>query len=297
MTQIYTLANFTSITFQGFNYTINPNTLDIISKLATQVGSPTYIKSPNFQKVAITDKKQKANDNWESLRSFHTTKIEKTVGIDNDINQIIGFLNKLSDKTYIDIRDKIMGSIEILIANDTCSEDMQKVGKTIFEIASNNKFYSKLYATLYSDLILKFDIMREVFDTNYKTYMQIFNNITYVSPDVNYNEFCRINKINEERKAISAFILNLSANNIIPSSDIEKIVENLLTIVLTLLDNATNKIVIDEMTENIFILYNKSFLNNKMITETIHKLALSSVKTHQGLSSKSIFKYMDIVEL
>ena len=296
MTQLYTLANFTSITFQGFNYTINPNTLDIISKLATQVGSPTYIKSPNFQKVAVPDKKQKL-DNWESFRSFHTTKIEKKVGIDNDINQIIGFLNKLSDKTYVDIRDKIMGSIEILIENGTSSEDMQKVGKTIFEIASNNKFYSKLYATLYSDLILKYDTMREVFDTNYNTYMLLFDNITYVSPEVNYNEFCRINKINDERRAISAFILNLSAHNIIPSSDIENIVVNLLKIVLNLLDSASNKTVIDEITENVSILYNKSFLQNEMITSTINKLALSSVKTHPGLSSKSIFKYMDIVEM
>jgi len=295
MTQIYTLANFTSITFQGFNYTINPNTLNIITKLSNQVGSPTYIKSPNFQKVAVLDKKKL--DNWETFRSFQTTKIEKKVGIDNDINQIIGFLNKLSDKTYIDIRDKIMGYIEILIDNGIGSEDMHKIGKTIFEIASNNKFYSKLYATLYSDLINKYSIMREVFDANYKTYMLLFDNITYVSPDINYNEFCRINKINDERRAISAFILNLSANNIVPSSDIEKIIENLLNVVLNLLDNATNKIVIDEITENIFILYNKSYLTNEMITSTINKLALSNVKTHPGLSSKSIFKYMDIVEL
>ena len=44
----YTLEMYSSIAFNGFEFTVPPETMDIITKLATQVGSPTYIKTPTF---------------------------------------------------------------------------------------------------------------------------------------------------------------------------------------------------------------------------------------------------------
>ena len=48
-----------------------------------------------------------SNDEWESILTFQATKIEQKSGIDADIDQIRLLMNKLTDKTFLDIKDKI----------------------------------------------------------------------------------------------------------------------------------------------------------------------------------------------
>lgn len=47
---MYTLKDFTNITFDGFDFTLPEATLALISELSLEVGSPSYIKTPVFQK-------------------------------------------------------------------------------------------------------------------------------------------------------------------------------------------------------------------------------------------------------
>ena len=47
------------------------------------------------------------NETWESMKSFQTSKIEQTQGINAQIVIIRSHLNKLTDKNYLDIRLKI----------------------------------------------------------------------------------------------------------------------------------------------------------------------------------------------
>ena len=46
----YTLDDINSILFNGFEYNLPEKTLEIISNLALQVGSPDYVKTPVFKK-------------------------------------------------------------------------------------------------------------------------------------------------------------------------------------------------------------------------------------------------------
>ena len=46
----YSIQNFNDITFNGFNLTLPEETIKIISELSLQVGSPSYVKTPVFQK-------------------------------------------------------------------------------------------------------------------------------------------------------------------------------------------------------------------------------------------------------
>ena len=130
---IYTLENINEILYQGFEYNLPDKTLEIISKLSTEVGSPDYIKTPVFKKrenpmkidVVSTGFKKKRGKNqeiindaeWELLRSFQSTKMEEKTEIDSKIDIIRVNLNKLSDKNYIDIRNKIFDII-------FCSDDI-----------------------------------------------------------------------------------------------------------------------------------------------------------------------------
>jgi hypothetical protein len=248
------------------------------------------------------------NEDWETLRTFQVTKIEQKTGVDGQIDQIRALLNKLTDKTFKDISEKIKQSINEFIEDGLLDEDFTKIGTSIFELASTNKFYSKMYADLYADLIQTHDFLKPIFDKNYESYIELFETIEYVDPDVNYDRFCEINKINEKRKAISMFFVNLSINNIVTKTSIAHILRNLLMNVLNYIQEANKKDEVDEITENIAILYREEIIketigtpelliDGKQITQIIMELAKSKSKDYKSLSNKAIFKYMDLVDM
>ena len=322
-TMIYSLQQFTDITFNGFDIQLPEDTLQLITELAQQVGSPTYIRTPTFEKKeqpvkreddssfsSFRKKKRGKNleivndEDWESLRSFQATKIEQKVGIDGQIDAIRSCLNKMSDKNYQDQCDKILEILKELVENNTSQEEMTRVGNAIFEIASNNRFYSKIYAELYTTLIEKYEMMNTIFNENLNSFLELFVTIESADPEVDYDRFCKININNEKRKALSAFFVNLVTKKVISNEKIMEITVNLMRNVIDFIsqDNKKNEVV--EITENIAILYNKELFekcNEKIdgltIHETIEKLANSKVKMFPSLSNKAIFKYMDMIEM
>ena len=333
----YNLTDFERISFNGFDFSIPEETINLISKLSMEVGSPTYIKTPVFQKKnnennifspsssqnrssngvtnnnSMRKKRNNRNnepENWESLRTFQITNIEQHVGVEAQIDKIRSCLNKLTDKTYNDMKTQV---IEILHENIS-NEDMYRIGNIIFDIASNNKFYSKLYSDIFTELINSFEIMKDVFNVNYKTYLGLFDNIEYVDSEKDYNKFCLINKQNENRRAISTFFINLSLNDVIDTKEILTILKRLLESVLTKIKLEDNKNEVDELTENIAILFDKRiiqkfeeenhlslkdyedlFINGSTVVETIKQLSEIKVKSYPSMSSKTIFKFMDMI--
>ena len=249
-----------------------------------------------------------SNDDWENLRTFQVTKIEQKTGINLHIDQVRLMLNKLTDKTFLDIRDQIINIIEVLIKDNTVDEEMTKISTTIFELASTNKFYSKIYADLYAELLKKYSFLKPIFDKNYYSYTDVFKNIECGDPNKDYDHFCEINKVNEKRKSISMFFVNLAINQIILKESIISIMKDLLVNILDLILIVDKKNEVDELTENIAILYNKKIfdsntnyndylIDGNTITTTINKLANSKSKDYKSLSNKAIFKYMDLVDM
>lgn len=335
----YTLEDFNNITFNGFKFNFPEETLKIISEIALEVGSPNYVKTPVFQKrensikidsvMQDIDKKniglnrrRRGNksieivndDDWETLRTFNTTKIEEKKGIESKIDLLRSNMNKLSDKNYNDIKDKIIENIENIFNDTTDKDEILKIVTIIFEIASTNRFYSKIYADLYTELIKKYEIMMNVFENNFNQFLSLFDVIEYVEPNVDYDKFCKINKDNEKRKALSSFFINLMNNNVITEIKIINIIRNLMNQIYLFINESGKKNEVDELTENIAILYSKKLfrcdklennnckvdydlIDNMTITEIIEKLAHSKTKNYLSLTTKSIFKFMDLIEM
>lgn len=325
----YNLNDFNETIFNGFNYVLPSETVKIISELSLEVGSPNYVKTPIFQKrenpmkvdpgAAITKdannfKKKRGNKNmevfndedWTSLRTFQTTKIEENVGIDAHIDNIRSLLNKLTDKNYADMLAKIFAVLDTIILDNSNSDDISKVSFTIFEIASTNRYYSKIYADLYSDVITKYEMMNGEVEKNLDKFMELFTTIEYVDSKVDYDKFCEINKTNEKRRALCSFFVNLSINNIIPNKTITNITRNLLYQIYILISQEDKKNEADELTENVFILYNKELyyekcdydlIDGQSIIEVIKKIAHSKVKDYKSLTNKTIFKFMDMIDM
>lgn len=324
---IYNLDSINEILFNGFDYKLPDETLEIISNLALQVGSPDYVKTPVFQKrdnpmkvepaQKETFKKGKrgkaieiVNDaDWETIRTFQTTKLEEKEGIHLQTDAIRVNLNKLTDKNYIDMRNKIIEIIDNLIADNVSLENMTQFSSTIFEIASTNRFYSKIYADLYSDLSSKYEILKNTFETNLTHFTELFNNIEYVDPNVNYDRFCEINKLNEKRKALAAFYLNLMTNGVISKVQIVQITRNLLEQIYDFISQDDKKNEVDELTETVAILYKKDLydgadnsldyekIDGYTISEVVERIANSKVKDYKSLTNKTLFKFMDLIDM
>jgi hypothetical protein len=298
----YTLKDFNEIMFNGFNLVLPDKTVEIISKLAQEVGSPDYVKTPVFKKKDNKDLPFKKKRVAETTKSFQTTRLEEKVGTDAQIDMIRSNLNKMTDKNYIDIRNKIFDVINEIASND---DDMIRVSTIVFEIASNNRFFSKMYAELYADLLNKYEAMKGVFENSLNQFTQLFDVIEYVDPVVDYDKFCKINKDNERRKALSAFFMNLMDNDIISKDRIVEITRNLLYQMYTFISTDNKKNEVDELTENIALLYRVELyatsthepIDGMNIAQIIDKIARSKTKDYKSLTNKALFKFMDLVNL
>lgn len=330
----YTLKEMTDISCSGFSYEISEESATIINYLCSEVGSQGLLSNV-FQKSDIVsgidnsnsqnsifknNKKRRGNkgmeinsEDWETIRTFQTTKIEQKIGVDNDIDQIRLLLNKLTDRTFLDMREKIIEKIDTLEKENSLEEDYKKVGNMIYETASTNKFYSKIFADLFAELLSRYVWLKEIFDDKYNNIMEQYKNILYIDPDEDYDKFCDMNKVNEKRKAVTSFFVNLTLNGLVDKKYIVRILKDLLENVMELIVIQNRKNEVDELTENIAILFNKDILdavvnledynqsemliNNKTIIETITALAKCKAKDYVSLSNKAIFKYMDLIEM
>lgn len=342
-TTVYSLKDFLDISFDGFNYNLPEDIVQTISGLSLEVGSPSYIKTPVFRKrenhlktyasgesgsgpgLGLTSSynsnnlnmnKRKKNignknmeiindEDWNALRSFQTTKFDKKEGLDSKIDEIRSYLNKMTDKNYLEMKKNIFELLEEVVGSN--SDEISRITPIIFEIASTNRYYSKIYADFYSQLIGQYECMRSIVLESFDNFLELFHKIEYVDSSVDYDKFCKINKDNEKRKALSTFFINLMVNNIISKDKILDIIHNLLNKVYEFMYLEDKKNEVDEMTENLVLLlrkdlfnekdYQRQIVDNKNMSQLIEFLANCKAKDFKSLTNKSIFKYMDMIDM
>jgi hypothetical protein len=312
---IYSIDTINKLKIAGFNYTLDDATLSMINKIAKQVGAPSYIKTPIFKKhknINYSKKRRNKNknkeltdDEWELLRTFETGKfVKNNEGINKDINIIYGYLNKVTKDTYEDMKTEILLKLDTLIPVAT-KEDLLILGKHIFEISANNRFYSNLYADLFKVLINKYSLFKDIFDHNYKDFIKIFDNVE-VADESDYETFCKVNKDNENRRSLVAFMVNLMNNDIIKTDEMIGLIKKFMNMLEEKCIPEGNKPLCDELAEIISISlslgYEKLCATNASDIEDIKKSVNEiaeyelKMKTKLSLSNKTIFKFMDLME-
>ena len=152
----FTLKDFTNITFNGFEFKIPEETLNIITNLSQQVGSPTYIKTPIFSKKEHFDQDNDSQDvfkrkkrmnkppeilndsEWDSKRTFQATKIEHKEGLDAKIDIIRGALNKMSEKNNKGIvsQDKMAWIADVPFTEADLQKSKEKIIEAIKQVLS-----------------------------------------------------------------------------------------------------------------------------------------------------------------
>ena len=249
---------------------------------------------------------------WESIRQFQATIIAKKQGIEASIDQIRKHLNKMTTKTYETLKEQIITEIKSITADNNVDspellEELNKIGESLFTIASGNSFYSKLYASLYKDLMEVFDtnghtFMEVIFKNNFQKFRSLFDKIDYCSPDKDYDGFCNNTKTNEKRRALSLFYVNLMKLGALEEEQIIAIIKDLQNYMLDTIKKADSKDIVDELVEVIFILItngNSTLCKNEEwenIMNLVKQISVMKNTAHPSITNKTIFKHMDILD-
>jgi hypothetical protein len=305
----YTRNDYDRIKKEGFTYILPQETIETIKKIAANVGAPEYIKTPHFDKRAYNNKrihiKEVSDAEWDSIRNFKTTVMEKKKGVELSIDKIRKHLNKMTTKTYDTLQAQICAEIDLIIATETNQEELllelNKIGDAIFDIASGNRFYSGMYAALYNELMVKYEFMKTILTAKLNTDIHIFNDFEYCSPDKDYDKFCNNNKTNEKRRALGLFYVNLMLQNIIPSAKIIKMIKELQTNLSDYIQTENNVNIVEELSELLYGLITTGAPELKkdksewaQIVAHIDRISGMKPKAVPSISNKTIFKHMDM---
>lgn len=298
-------------------YTLPQNVTTIIHFLAKKFAGSEIQEKP--RKIYLNKSNdtswihRNVNGNINGNAFKPTTIIDKTKpegGTEKIMNDIRSSLNKISNKNYDANRDVIIILLNELIEQknaDNAEVDVKdnaeliKIGNNIFDIASTNKFFSEIYAKLYKDISEKFP---EIFNEILKTFLEGFTNtmktISYVDQKDNYDDFCKYNKDNDKRKATSMFITNLVKNEVIHPDVLMNIIITIQGILHTYMNEQNRVNEVEEIIENIYILLTNNGTHvkcqNTEIMECIIRLSKSKPKELPSMSSRAVFKCLDIVD-
>jgi len=315
-TTIYSLNEIENISWSNEHNLLPEETIAIINLISEQVGAPSYVRTPLFPNNnnnndrPIGFKKKKKNveeihpDDWEAIRFFQKTEIIKKEGIELEIDGIRLLINKLTEKTYDKILEKLMSTLDDINKNGNYNdESINKIGYAIFNMATSNKFNSNVYARLCSKLKFRYEFMTNIIMTNITEFMKLFDNMEFISPEENYDKFCEMNITNDKRRSMSLFLINLYKNDVITLDFVYQNINNVQNMIMINTTNSEKKSEIDELSENLYILLtNIPFLvlikhnDWSKINNNLLEFTNLNNKIHTGLSSKSKFKHMDIMD-
>lgn len=309
--QIYNFNDIENISNEGFELHLPEETVNYIALIAEQVGDPTYIRTPIFYKKS--KKKQSKQLTAEEIGNFEATVFRKIESMDEKsdefncekcMDEIKSNLNKITSRNYDKIKITIENSLLELVKDD--DEDESKISNIceyIFNYATNNKFNARVYAELYLYLIEKFSVLKDLFMIKFDNYVDMFKNIESGNQTEDYDNFCKLNQINEQRKSLSLFIVQLIKLDAIPASKIIDIILNLQADLMYSVEWNQETHKCEEICENIFIFV--SNLTEELMKEeswdTIYN-NLVTVKNYDikeviSMSNKIKFKHMDILDV
>ena len=328
ITPVYQLSDFETIKWNGFECELPECVINLVSRIADQVGAPSYVKTPIFPKrdkekghsdellpsasSALLQRKPRStvseitSDDWEIIRRFQATELHKREGIDAHLDSIRSDLNKITDKTFDEVFAALCARIDEL-KDEPDASHLQTVGGAIFNTASSNHFFSAVYARLFHQLLQKYDaVFKGVFETNFDQFIGLFGSIEHADAKKDYTRFCEVNKTNDKRRAMGLFIVNLMKVGVVTTMQTLNIVQQLQTLIQEHMRQSDRANEVEELTENLFIILKDAHphlsRSHKEEWEAVvleiefnSKLKPKNAK-YPSITNKTIFKHMDILD-
>ena len=300
----YSIADFVKISNDGIVYTIDSSVLNIIQQLSNQVGSHEYARTAKFDEKRS---RETFDVKRHGGRTHHDKEFEIKIGTKQQLikkdtevhaDTIRKLLNKITTKTYNDLFPVLILEFDKIL--ELQDDDKRGISMLVLSIVSETSFYSDMYAMLYTYLLEHYDFLREEMNNRVNTFKQWVGEITYYNPDTDYDLFCKNNKTNLKRKSVGVFLVNLAKLKVVEVETVCDIIVHIQEIIMTNLDEENKSEIIVELSEiaGDMIIAGKKFLHKSKLWNTIigniNTLSSKRPKEHKSLSTKAIFKNMDL---
>lgn len=218
----YTIQDFHDISNDGFDYTLSEATLDIISALASQVGAPDYVRTPNFTTHRRDARprggagggrrrrqQEMSDSDWEDLRAFHSKPKAELTPEKALERKLRGELNKVVGHCGRQQLDEIAWVFGELV--DAGLSDVAE--RVFYELATCSKMNVSTFASLFVELVSHSDEMYDFISDSFRRFvsadgkwMKAFDGVEYVDEEKDYDRFCDVNRVNDLRLNMSRFV-------------------------------------------------------------------------------------------
>lgn len=304
---MYTLAFYETMCVQPRTYTLPQMNIDNINALHTHMGVHNLPVKAKPIDNPLRRQKQETMETWKKREEFKATVIAKKEGYENLLGELKKFLNKLTTSNYDTQVESVIETVKSIIAldddDDKIRMGLMQTAEVIMQVACSNKYYSAMYAKLYMRLV---DIHEQFLEEKGRIcdkFLNALQEIEIVDPNVDYDRFCIVNKKNDERRSMMLFIINLYKTGGCSFDELMSIIIKIDEMIHTHVSASSFIEYTNELTEimNIFVTNmvieiktNKEwvFVKDRIVDYSKYK-----TKDYPGMSSRTIFKYMDMVDL
>lgn len=316
MTITFNLEDFNKISFSGNTHIFPPDFhayIESIDKKIIPIFPEKTSPDNNSRRPPIDNhhhhKKREQNDTsslWSAVKPKYTVIEKPTDGIEKWIQEIRVCINKMSLKNYENQKTAIIELLEKCTADqDHKEEKFKKIADFVFSVACSNIFFASIYASLYKVLMEKYTIFNDLLRDYLNTYVSGVNKLKYVDPDTDYDAYCLYNKENDMRKANAVFIIHLVKQNALPVMRVLNIISSFQDLTFQYIEEENRVHEVEEIAEILFLFLKggkevfqeckAEFIWKFVIIPNIEKIAKFKKGDKISLSSRAIFKYMDIV--
>tara|TARA_Y100000389_G_C17455510_1_gene517862 strand:- start:1861 stop:2850 length:990 start_codon:yes stop_codon:yes gene_type:complete len=268
-----------------------------------------YDKKKHRKHYKHNNRKYDNNGQWAQQVPFKVTKIEKKEGIDVKYSDMRSTLNKITLKNQETLLPKVIEIVNYIMnedESDSEDEDIQeqdsysRITDVLLDIVKKIKTGHQVYVNVLKEIIQCYPSFVTQITDFVTAYKNTYDDIIDIDANDNYDGYCDLVKQNDYRRSNSSFMINLTEQKLVGENELITIIDNLFDRVLDNIDNEQKTVLIEEITENlsIFIINSHSFLKThsqwESLIEKLNRCSKLKAKEHKSISSRIVFKYMDI---
>lgn len=300
----YNLNDYNNIKLSLLTNPLPEDVLTSYNKLVTQLNIVITSPSEAEHKERRLNKKQRLAKQTEAFPpiSFKEKVVNEIIGPDKIMTNIRGCFNKLSVKNYDTQRDLLISHLNELRESNEESY-LIEVSNQFFDVASKNSFYSEMYAKLYKELTQICPLFEERKEQFLMDCVDNLDTIIHVDEKTDYEGYCKNNKLNDIRRSMNTFLINLYKKDEYNIQDVFKIIKLIEDKLIQKINDESQRHVVEELTENLYIFVSelssdlKTNLKWQSVYESIERYSKCNVSDYQGLNNRIKFKYMDMIDV
>lgn len=316
---MYTLAFYETIATSLYSYELPTNIMNNICVLHAHLGVNTHHNKHKNTDTQTRRSKHESAELWKKKEIFKATVLVKKEGADVLFGDLKKYLNKMTTANYDVQKNNAIETINSIIKLDeeeaeededddnsetkTKNKYVSQIVDTLLHVACSNQYYSMLYAELYVSIMSLHEYFASTCTVIYDKLVSALDKIEFVDPNIDYNKYCIVNKQNDERRALMLFIVNSYKNSVFTIEQVSDIAVKIIKMIDDSACNTNDIEQINELTEimNIFVTNMHAEIKNNdcllFIKEKIDGYSKYKTKEYPGMSSRTIFKYMDMMDL